>query len=104
MTEPNPVEATARTRVQSALARAQDALGDWEEPCVSTIDSAETAFDSLAESLADLSLAVVAMRDIPDLSREGALVAGSADMAAVVLRAALGSMQASLEAARLDAA
>jgi len=104
MTKPDPAEESARTYVRSALLRAQDALEDWEEPGPSTVTRAESVFDSLTESLAELALAIVSLRELPDLSREGALVAGSADMAAVVLRAALGSMHGSLEAARLDAA
>jgi len=101
-------EAELRRTLHGALARSRDALLDCPDPAdlagAASAEELEERFDDLATSLAEAACAATAMRSLDDLSRDGALVVGSADVAIAALRAALASFSAELDAAREDAA
>lgn len=107
-TPASPAEPDLQRTLHAALARSRDVLLDC--PDVTDLDGAvtpdemEERFDTLAASVAEAAAAVTALRGLDDLSHEGAMVVGSADVALAALRSTLAAFAAGLDAARDDAA
>lgn len=101
------VETATQRRLHLALTRARDALLD--SPDGVELDGGihvaelEARFDSIATATAQAACAAADLAVLSDLSTEGVMVVGSADVAIAALRAALESLAAAIDVAR-DAA
>ncbi len=105
---PSNAEVRQRRLLHDAMVATRDRLDDLPVGCTADIDgsltAAEETFDELVDNIVHLAAAVTALREVPGLTVEGALVAGSADTALMVLRATLATLQATMDAARDDRA
>lgn len=103
---PSPAEAELQQALHAALTRAHDVLVDCPDITdvdgEASVDALEERFDELTASIVE-SACIAADMQALELSREGASIVGSAEVALAALRATLASMTAALDVAR-DAA
>lgn len=93
-------EADLRARLHREMLSVRDGLdriGPLDGLDNDGLSRAEETFAEIVAQLAEMNLVLAALRGHPSLSVEGALVAGAAETALVVIRSTLGTIQAGFD-------